>query len=118
MSDWLVWDANGRLWWKQDGKGYTRHLREAGRFTESDAIRHQMSSDLTAERHDIAIPLSALTSGVFSEQLSAALKLTVSALKTIRRRLQAPSDDSQRAAVERLDQIIATGERAMRGDLA
>lgn len=60
MSDWLVWDAKDRLWWKPYGKGYTPRLSEAGRFTEAEAIRHQMASDLTAERHDVAIPLAAV----------------------------------------------------------
>lgn len=59
-ADWLVWDAKAHLWWKPEAKGYTRVLAEAGRFTEADAIRHQMSSDLTSDRHDVAIPLSAL----------------------------------------------------------
>jgi hypothetical protein len=62
VKDWLVWDAKGRLWWKPDGKGYTRRIAEAGRFTEAEAIRHQMSSDLTTsgDRHDVAIPLAAM----------------------------------------------------------
>jgi hypothetical protein len=60
MNEWLVYDAKGHLWWKADGKGYTRRLSEAGRFSESDAIRHQMSSDMTSDRHDVAIPLAAV----------------------------------------------------------
>lgn len=59
-THWLVWDATARLWWKSDGKGYTPRLAEAGRFTEAEALRHQMASDLTAERHDVAIPLAAV----------------------------------------------------------
>jgi hypothetical protein len=60
VDAWLVWDAKGHLWWKADGKGYTRSVSDAGRFTEVAALRHQMSSDLTVDRHDVAIPLSAL----------------------------------------------------------
>lgn len=62
-GDWLVWDAKGHLWWKANGNGYTCRLAQAGRFTESEALRHQISSDLTTsgDRHDVAIPLSAVS---------------------------------------------------------
>lgn len=59
-ADWLVWEARDHLWWRPGGNGYTRYLHEAGRFTEAQATRHQMSSDLTSDRRDIAMPLSAL----------------------------------------------------------
>jgi hypothetical protein len=59
-ADWLMWDAKGRLWWKSGGTGYTRQLAQAGRFTESEALKCQISSDLTSDRHDVAIPLSAV----------------------------------------------------------
>ena len=34
----LIWSNEHQAWWRAGGTGYTKHLREAGRYTQADAL--------------------------------------------------------------------------------
>jgi len=36
---WLVWSIEHTAWWREDGRGYTPHRQEAGRYTYDQACK-------------------------------------------------------------------------------
>lgn len=60
MSDsWVVWSEEHGGWWMPDALGYTRYLRDAGRYSEEQAklIEHTANRYLPAGViNEIAMP--------------------------------------------------------------
>ena len=46
MTDlrYLLWANDRQMWWRADGWGYTPNRNEAGRFSETEAMRYVMQS--------------------------------------------------------------------------
>lgn len=36
---WLVWSCSKRCWWGPDSCGYAHDVREAGRYSDAEALR-------------------------------------------------------------------------------
>lgn len=36
---WLIWSNQRRMWWREDGYGYTGLIEEAGRYERAEAER-------------------------------------------------------------------------------
>lgn len=44
-DEYLVWSNEHRAWWRPNARGYTVHLKSAGRYTRDEAISHSRSRD-------------------------------------------------------------------------
>lgn len=55
----LMWSQSHGAWWKPDARGYTTVLDDAGRFTETDAVRYTVASSLSGIRDKVSFMVAA-----------------------------------------------------------
>ncbi len=63
------------VWWRENRSGYTTDVNQAGRYSKEDAegISYREGDDMYSRgRHDIAVPLSAISSLEISHVISTA----------------------------------------------
>lgn len=45
MDPYLIWSNEHNAWWRPDARGYTAFLKDAGRYTRDEALRHCQTRD-------------------------------------------------------------------------
>lgn len=55
----LLWSQRHSAWWKPNAAGYTDQVDEAGRFSESDAVRYVVASAQSGIRDKVSFMVAA-----------------------------------------------------------
>ena len=54
-KDWLVWSYEHRAWWKPGDMGYTTDIKQAGRFTQAEAVGRSLTKDEDGNPHEVPV---------------------------------------------------------------
>lgn len=74
-EQYLVWSNEHRAWWRQGRCGYTRDVRNAGRYSKEDAIAISGTArtgwtDPRRLPDELAIPMDCLPADIFAAMLA------------------------------------------------